>query len=128
MSGTRRPRYQHTHPGKQRADENNHDQKDLPAHADRRVASEADIVTDERVIDDPLKATNRILQNAGPRDLPHRSRDRTVDNRTIEGLTFLSRTRWGGRSGRWPRQDGSIPGHVDGTGDFVTHERTITNR
>jgi hypothetical protein len=45
-------------------------------------------VTDERVIDDPLKSTDRVLKNARPRDLPHRGRDRPVNDRTIEGLAF----------------------------------------
>src|SRR5437762_963200 len=77
-------RHQNTHSGKKGADEHDHDKEDLPAHTDGRVASKTDVMSDQRVIDNPLQAADRVLQDTGPRDLPHRRRDRSVHDRTIE--------------------------------------------
>ena len=77
-------RHQHAHPGEQRRDEDDHDEEDLPAHADGGVAGEADEVADQRVIDDPLEPADRVLQHRRPRDFPHRRHDRPFDDRAIE--------------------------------------------
>ena len=57
-------RHQHAHAGEQRADEDDDDKKDLPAHADGGVAGEPDVMADERVIDDPLQTADGVLQDA----------------------------------------------------------------
>ena len=83
-------RHQHAHTREQRADEDDDDEEDLPAHANRGVAGEADEVADQRMIDNALKAADGILQNGRPGDLPHRRRDRSVDDRTIEVSDVLA--------------------------------------
>ena len=40
------------------------------------------------MVDDALEAADRILQNRGPGDLPHRWHDRTVHNRAVEAPAF----------------------------------------
>ena len=90
--GAGEPRHQHAHAGEERADEDDHDEKDLPAHADRRVAGEADVVPHHRVVDDPLQAADGVLQHRRPRDLPDRRADRSFDDRPIELAALLGRT------------------------------------
>ena len=79
-----KPRDEHAHPREQRADEDDDDEEDLPADADGGVASEADVVTDHRVIDDALQSADGVLQNRRPRDLPDGGRDRAFDDGAIE--------------------------------------------
>ena len=82
-------RDEHAHAGEQRADEDDDDEEDLPAHADRGVAGVADVVADQRVIDDALQAADGVLQHRRPGDLPDGRRDRPFDDRAIECLALL---------------------------------------
>ena len=76
--------HEHAHAGEQRADEDDHDEEDLPAHTDGGVAGEADIVPDHHVIDNALQSADHVLHDRGPRQPPDRARDRPFDERTIE--------------------------------------------
>jgi hypothetical protein len=78
------PGNQHAHAREQRRDEDDDDKKDLPAHADRGVAGEANVVSDHRMIDDALQPTNGILQDRRPGHFPDRGRKRSLNERTIQ--------------------------------------------
>ncbi len=79
------PRDQYAHSGKQRPDEDDHHQHDLPAHADGRVALIADQVPDQHVIDDPLKTSDDVGDHRGPGNLPDGPAERPFDNRAVVG-------------------------------------------
>src|ERR1044072_8095423 len=84
VARARKTRDQHAHAGKQRRDENDDDEKDLPAHADRRVCLVTDKMPDEHVVHHALQSADRIRQHRGPRDLPNRWLQRAFNDRTIE--------------------------------------------
>ena len=86
VTGAGVPRHQHAHAGVERADEDDDDQEDLPADPDGRVAGEADHLADHRVIDDALRAADRVLQHRRPREVPHGRRQRAIDDAAIEAL------------------------------------------
>ena len=90
--GPRGPRDEHAHPGEQGTDEDDDDQEDLPAHADRGIGRVADVVPDERVVDDTLEPADGILKNRRPGDLPDRRHNRPVDNGSIEALALSAGT------------------------------------
>ena len=96
-------RDEHAHAGEERGDEDDDDEEDLPAHADRRVAGEADVVADHRVIDDALQPADRVLQDRRPRHLPDRRRERAFDKGAIE-------LAGGGRAGRRGGRLAGAPG------------------
>ena len=102
-------RDQHTHTGEERADEDDDNEKDLPADADRRITGEADEVADQRVIDDALEPADGVLEHGRPRDLPHGAADGTLDDRSIELAT-----RFGGNRSR--RNRGRFRCFFDGHG------------
>ena len=106
--GAGKARHQHPHAGVERTDEDDDHEEDLPADADRRVAGEADVVTDHHVIDDALEPADHVLQHGGPRQTPHRPRDRTFDDRTIERRGGRRRFRVNEIGGRRIRDDGSV--------------------
>ena len=84
--GAGEARDEHAHAGEQRADEDDDDEENLPADADGRIAGVADVVADQRVIDDALEAADRVLQDRRPGELPDRRHDRPIDDRAIEAL------------------------------------------
>jgi hypothetical protein len=83
------PGDQHTHPGKQRNDEDDNHEEDLPAHPDGGIAGVADEVADHRVVDDALHTADRVLQHRWPRELPHGAANWSLDNGAIEFLAGL---------------------------------------
>ncbi len=76
--------HEHGHPGEERAQEDDHDEDDLPTDADRRVGRVAHEVPDHRVVDDPLQARDDVLEHRRPREFPDHVPDGTLDNRAIE--------------------------------------------
>ena len=105
-------RHQHAHPGEDRADEHDDNEKDLPAHSYGCVGGIADVVADHRVVDDPLQTSNRVLENGWPRDLPDCMRYRALDDGSVEvtGRPADKRNgrRGGSRFSRGRRGDGEI--------------------
>jgi len=101
-------RDEHAHAGEQRADEDDHDEEDLPAHADRGVPGETNVVADHHVIDDALQPADHVLHDGRPRETPDRAGNRPLDYRSIEfganGCRFGGRRRvcgnFGGRCRR----------------------------
>ena len=87
--GAGEPRHEHAHPAEHRARKDDHDQHDLPAHADGGVRRVADEVPDHRVIDDALQSGDDVLQHRGPRDLPDGWTNRAFDERTVERAGFV---------------------------------------
>src|ERR1044071_8360383 len=83
VAGTSEARDEHAHAGEHRADEDDDDEHDLPADADRRVAHVADEVTDHGVVADALPPRNHVLQHRRPRELSHGRGDRTFDERPV---------------------------------------------
>ncbi|HEX3091605.1 MAG TPA: hypothetical protein VHW72_03215 [Candidatus Angelobacter sp.] len=57
---------QHAHTGEKRADENNDDADDLPAHSDGSIPSIAYKLSHHHVIDNALQAGDRVLQHGRP--------------------------------------------------------------
>ena len=52
--------------------------RNMSLEARVRSALRADEMTHERVVDDALQAADRVLENRGPGELPHRPSDRTL--------------------------------------------------
>ncbi len=87
-----RPReagHEHAHPREERADEDHHDEEDLPRHADGGIPGVAHVVAHHGVIDDALNATDDVLEHRGPGELPHRAADRPLHDGPIESLGLL---------------------------------------
>src|SRR5207247_10427080 len=83
VAGSDKPRDEHGHPGEHRADEDDDDEDNLPADADRRVADVADVMADHDVVDDPLQAGDDVLEHRRPRELPDGGNDRPFNQRSI---------------------------------------------
>ena len=74
---------QHAHAREDRRDEDDDDQDNLPAHADRGVAGEADEMTNQRVVDDALQPSNNVGEHRRPRDFPHSRPERPFHDRSV---------------------------------------------
>ena len=90
VARSRKARDEHGHAREHRADEDDDDENDLPADADRRVADEADVVAHHDVIDDALQPGDDVLQHRRPRELPHGGGNRPFDEGAIVAGSFDS--------------------------------------
>src|SRR5690606_31364911 len=80
--------------------EDDHHDEDLQRHADGGVAGEADVVADHGVVHHALQSAKHVLQYGGPRELPHRAGDGTLDDRTVERFGNGGHARYSTRSSR----------------------------
>src|SRR4029079_13664573 len=93
------------------------DDEDLPADADRGVASIADEIADHGVIDDALKPADDVGEHRWPRELPDRGGKGAIDDRAIVSARLSDgRTRPGGRGDR------------PGGADWSAHRRPLNLR
>jgi hypothetical protein len=65
-----------------------HDEKYLPAHADRSVATVPDVMADHGVVDHALQPADHVLNHRRPRDMPHGRHERALDDRAIVFVFF----------------------------------------
>ncbi len=83
LVASREPCDQHAHAGKQRRDEHDDHEEDLPAHPDRGVRREPDVVADHDVVDEALQAADDVLEHRGPRQLPYGRKQRAFDQGAV---------------------------------------------
>ena len=79
-------------PENRRRDKDDDEDEELEADADRRIGSQAHVMTDECVIDDALQPADDVLQHRRPREHPDGLRQRAVDDAAVE--FFLRRRRY----------------------------------
>ena len=75
---------QDAHTGKYRRDEYDHYEKDLPAHANGGVGLEPDQISYHDMVYEPLEAPENVCQHRWPGDLPDRTSERALDDRTVK--------------------------------------------
>jgi hypothetical protein len=97
ITGTGIASYKDAHSGKEGGDKDDHDQKDLPANADRRVAAKADDVADNDMIHDALKPADHVGQHRGPCQFPNGAAQGALDDRTIVARALGLGRRFDGR-------------------------------
>ena len=91
----RKTRDKNAHSRKDRRNKHDHDEKNLPTHADRRIAFKTDDISDDDVINQSLQTAENIRQHRRRGDFPNRTTERTFDDRTIIfGFKGFSGVRW----------------------------------
>ena len=89
VTRTSKAGHEYSHPRKDRRDKDDHQDKNLHANADGRIANMTHVVTDQHLINDTLQSADDVLHHGRPGEKPDRVAKRPFDDASIKLLLGL---------------------------------------